>query len=199
VVIGASDTTGGADFQSARRHVQPTVGEGVTVTRRRLPHWQAGGTTYFLTFRLTGAGVGPASPARLVSSAGFLSAQERAVVKRAILFWHKRRWTVSALTVMPNHVHVLATPLEQAPGRWFSRPKLVQSVKRHSAKQINVARRSKGSLRQAEGFDRIVRDQAESEEKARYILHNAVKAGLVDDGWEWDGFWWEGLEGDAND
>jgi hypothetical protein len=39
-----------------------------------------------------------------------------------------------------------------------------------------------------------VRDQAEFDEKARYILNNAVKAGLVEDGWNYDGFWSESEE-----
>jgi len=101
---------------------------------------------------------------------------------------------VHALTVMPNHVHVLATPLQQTAGAWVSLSKLVQSTKRHSAKEINAVRKTRGSLWQGEGFDRIVRDRAEFDEKARYIVNNAVKAGLAKDGWEYDGFWCEGME-----
>jgi hypothetical protein len=44
---------------------------------------------------------------------------------------------------------------------------------------------------QHESFDRIVRDAREFREKAQYILNNAVKAGLIEDGWAYDGFWWD--------
>lgn len=34
-----------------------------------------------------------------------------------------------------------------------------------------------------------MRDQEEFDEKAAYILNNAVKVGLAEDGWAYDGFW----------
>jgi REP element-mobilizing transposase RayT len=165
----------------------------IRVSKRRLPHWQAGGSTYFLTFRLSG----------YRSSGGFadyksaprrLDAAERRIVKDAILFWHAKRWTVHALTAMPDHVHILATPLQAGPGAWHSLSKLVQSVKRHAAREINRHRRTRGAVWQAESFDRIVRDEREFHDKFTYIIGNAVKAEVAKDGWEYDGFWCEGKQ-----
>jgi hypothetical protein len=58
---------------------------------------------------------------------------------------------------------------------------------------INRVRGRRGALWDTESFDRVVRDQQEFDEKARCILNNAVKAGLADDGWEYDGLWWEAM------
>jgi hypothetical protein len=210
--------SGGAGFQPA---AVPGVGDSLQVTRRRLPHWQVGGSTYFITFRLKGsvrgvagwkrettAGWKPATPsgtaagwkpALPTSGAGWkpalprpvreLSLEERKVVLEALLFWHGQKWTVQMVTVLPDHVHVLATPLEQAAGSWFPLSEILHGVKRHSALKINRLRGTRGSVWQGESFDRIVRDQKEFDEKATYILNNAPKAGLVSDAWEYDGLW----------
>jgi len=116
-----------------------------------------------------------------------LSRRERDIVKREVLHWHGRKWTVHALTVMPDHVHVLATPLEASPGRWFPLSEIVRSIKVGSALTINRGRGSKGALWQSESFDRIVRDDREFHEKEGYVIENALRAGLVEDPWQWDG------------
>ena len=118
-----------------------------------------------------------------------LSRRERDIVKREVLYWHGRKWTVHALTVMPDHVHVLATPLEASPGRWFPLSEIVRSIKVGSAFTINRGRGSKGALWQSESFDRIVRDDREFHEKEGYVIENALRAGLVEDPWQWDGLW----------
>ncbi len=118
---------------------------------------------------------------------------ERALVKQAILHWHREKWHVHVLTVMPDHVHVLATPLEAAPATWHSLSEIMHSVKRHSARKVNQFRRRRGKLWQAETYDRIVRDEEEFDEKSHYILSNALKRGLTEDAWEYDGFWCESM------
>ncbi|HEY7908608.1 MAG TPA: transposase [Thermomicrobiales bacterium] len=112
-------------------------------------------------------------------------------MKQSILFWHGVRWNVHLITVMPDHAHILATPLESGGDQWFSLSVILHSIKRHSAREINKRRQRTGELWQSEAFDRIVRDSAEFDEKANYILQNAVKAGLAEDGWQYDGFWCE--------
>jgi REP element-mobilizing transposase RayT len=116
------------------------------------------------------------------------------VVKESILFWHDRKWTAHALTVMPDHVHILATPLEASAGRWHSISTILHSIKSVSALQVNRVRGRRGPYGSLESFDRIVRDEKEFHEKANYILSNAVRANLVEDGWRYDGFWCSGME-----
>jgi putative transposase len=154
------------------------VRHGLHIRRCVLPHWQMGGAMYFVTFRIFKPETTPS-----------LATEERAVVKAAILSPHGQMWNVHTLTVMPTHVHILATPLLQAPGRWYSLSMILQRVKGGSSYHMNARRRAAGPLWQPESFDRIVRDEAEYLEEAIYILNNAVKAGLAEDGWEYDGFW----------
>lgn len=118
-----------------------------------------------------------------------LSEEERQIVKEEILFWHEERWGVHALTVMPDHVHVLATPLESAPGRWHSLCDILRNIKAGAALRINRLRGTRGSVWQHESFDRIVRNEREFQEKEGYIINNARNAGLVDDPWSFDGLW----------
>jgi putative transposase len=155
--------------------------ERLTTRRRDLPHWEMGGSAYFLAFRLHG------TPGHIAP----LAANERDLVKRAILSFHDRMWHVHLLTVMPDHVHILATPLAASPGKWHPHVTMLQRVKGSTAYSINALRHRSGPFWQRETFDRIVRDQQEFDEKAAYILNNAMKAGIADDGWAYDGFWCE--------
>ena len=53
------------------------------------------------------------------------------------------------------------------------------------------SRGTQGSnLWQDESWDRIVRDQAELEEKLNYMVENPVKKELVADGWDYDGWFY---------
>ena len=148
--------------------------------RRDLPHFQQGGSTYFITFRLF-----------KLETVALLSGEEREIVKQAILALHERMWRVHMLTVMANHAHILATPLRQASGNWYGLPVILQRVKGGRAYHINTHRQTTGQLWQRESFDRIIRNEAEYLEKATYILSNAVKAAIVEDGWTYDGFWYD--------
>jgi len=168
------------------------IGPSLQRTRRNLPHWQVGGSTYFITFHLKGSRA--ARPGG-TSFQPVLAPKERQVVRECILHWHGVKWHVHALTVMPDHVHVLAMPLEESREQWHSLSGILHSIKRQSARAINRLQSRQGPLWQDESFDRIVRDEKEFDEKASYILGNAVKAGLVEDGWVYDGFWCEGMQG----
>ena len=84
--------------------------------------------------------------------------------------------TLLAVQVMPDHVHLLLQPF---PGYLLSR--IMKGMKGTLARKLNKLRGTNGSVWRDESFDRIVRDQAELEEKLRYMFLNPVKAGLTDD------------------
>ena len=199
--------------QSAGDNEESGITEELSIYRRYLPHWEAGGSIYFLTFRIHGtyprlaqdsSGVGMSRPpGRLhaVRNAPLLGArlpafapQERDIIMRTILFWHEKRWYVHALTVMPDHVHILAQPMEKSPGVWYPLRGLMHSVKRTTAWEINRLRGRTGTLWQSERKDRALRNEFEFYQKATYVLENAQRRGLVEHGWEYEWFWGPGKE-----
>ena len=123
-----------------------------------------------------------------------LNRRERRLVRDEVLRWHQHAWTVHAVSIMPDHVHVLATPLEGAPGEWYALPQIMGRVKGRSSYEINRLRGRRGTLWQEESYDRIIRGSRDFEEKFTYILSNAGVAGLVGPLDDYDGFWCEGMQ-----
>lgn len=80
---------------------------------------------------------------------------------------------------MPDHVHLIIQPMEMSAGKWYELQKILKSIKGVSARRINESMGRKGSVWQAESFDRIVRDEKEYLEKMNYILRNPIKARIV--------------------
>jgi REP element-mobilizing transposase RayT len=123
-----------------------------------------------------------------------LSPVERRIVRDEALRWHRRAWRLHVVSAMPDHVHIIATPLEAVPGEWYSLPQIMRRVKGRSSYEINKLRGRRGHLWQDESYDRIIRRSRDFDEKYNYILSNAGVAGLVGPLEEYDGFWCEGIE-----
>jgi hypothetical protein len=68
----------------------------------------------------------------------------------------------------------------------------MKGIKGVTARRLNRNRGTRGSIWQDESFDRIVRDQAELEKKLNYMFTNSVKVGLVDDPWDYVGWYLKG-------
>lgn len=142
-----------------------TIPNSLTIHQRHLPHWQLGGSTYFITFRVR---------------EGELSERERDQILDACFHFDGDRAIIRLVTVMPDHVHILLTPTEKSPGEWWLLQDLMHSIKSFTANAINRDRGANGSLWQDEYFDRLVRDHDEYVEKWNYMLMNPVKAKLAD-------------------
>ena len=164
---------GGTGFQPVRHDAESGAPGGtgfqpvhtpLLKRRRTLPHWEKTGSTYFITFRL---------------ASGELSPEERRLVLDACFHFHGDRMLVFAATVMPDHVHLIARPLQKESREWWTLEDLMHSIKSFTANRISERRESSGPIWQSEYFDRIVRDAAEFEEKRQYIWNNPVKVGLV--------------------
>jgi putative transposase len=128
--------------------------EGLVKYRRKMPHWRLSGSVYFVTWRLA-------------PSQAELSPEERGLIMTALRYFDGRRYELYAGVVMNDHVHALVKPLED-----YRLQKLVHSWKSFTAHEL---RRDSGKkLWQEEYFDRIVRDEQEFLNKARYILNNPL-------------------------
>ena len=136
------------------------------ITRRKLPHWQEPGQVYFITWRCREGQI--------------LAPEERAIALDAVRYWDDRKWTLYAVTVLPDHIHCLAQPLPHPTGGCFDLGEILHSIKSFASHQINLRRGATGSIWQIERYDRIVRDEAEFLEKWDYIRNNPVKANLAE-------------------
>ena len=64
-------------------------------------------------------------------------------------------------------------------------PKIMQSLKRHTARQANLILGRKGSFWQDESYDHVIRNNEEYIRTVNYVLENPVKGGLVSKWEEW--------------
>jgi REP element-mobilizing transposase RayT len=141
--------------------------------RRNLPHWQLGGSVYFITFR---------------SARGDLPQVAMRQVVANVLYDHRRCYDLEFGVVMPDHTHLLLQPLEVTDGLWHELPDIMKSLKGVSARRINQFLGTSGTVWQEEYFDRIVRDEHEYDEKVDYMWNNPIKAGLVEHPEDWEFF-----------
>jgi putative DNA methylase len=163
-----------------------------TFHRRRLPHYHSIGQPIFVTWRLHGSlpanrtfpppstsGQAFVAMDRLLDNARtgplYLRRPDIATVVVEAIHYREREqhYQLHSYVVMPNHVHLLMTPLVDA-------SKVTQSLKRFTGREGNRILGLTGqAFWQDESYDRLVRNQAEFQRIASYIEMNPVKAGLV--------------------
>ena len=124
-----------------------------------------------------------------------------AIVAEALHYRDSRLYHLLAFCIMPNHVHLVCTPLpvgrtgspaNDAAARTaspayeaHSLSSVLQSLKRHTARQANVKLGRRGKFWQEESYDHVVRDADELGRVIRYVISNPVKAGLVESWQDW--------------
>jgi REP element-mobilizing transposase RayT len=90
-----------------------------------------------------------------------------------------KHYRLHAFVIMPNHVHLLTTPLVPL-------PTLTKSLKGITAKRANAMLALTGNpFWQDESYDHLVRNQREFEKIRNYIAENPVSAGLVSEAREY--------------
>ena len=141
--------------------------------RRMLPHHQKAGRTLFVTF------------CKLIPPP--FTADARDAVLRHCLHDSGKRYQLHAAAVMPDHVHLLLTPLRDEAGWPYGLPAILKLIKGASARSVNKLLGSYGPVWQEESFDHSVRNEDSFYRIKRYIERNPVKAGLVKDPEDWPG------------
>lgn len=164
---------GSARFQRAGSGFQPEPSPRSTrYTKRNLPHYERPHGIYHVTFG--------------THSHRELSPAARSIVLDAIRHFEGKRYDLFAAVVMPDHVHLLLQPWVKeldAEGRavFWQLGELMHSLKSFTANEINKLGSADGSVWEKESFDRLMRSDADVEEKFRYICDNPWKDGLVGD------------------
>lgn len=119
-----------------------------------------------------------------------------AIIKEALQYRDGNVFDLYAYCIMSNHVHVVFEPLRKSGYQpdllsksdyQSDLPKIMQSLKRHTARQANSILGRDGAFWQDESYDRVIRDHDEYIRTVNYVLENPVKAGLVSrwEDWKW--------------
>jgi len=165
-LLGTAPAPGAADRA-------PAVGtSGVTYSKRRLPHFERPWGKYMVSFSTR--------EHRQLTSA------ERDLVLASILHpHHHHQYQLFAACVMPDHVHLLCEPQikeqdkDGKPVFWSLR-EILQGIKSTTAHRVNKSANVTGvHVWEEESFDRLIRGDADLEEKFHYICRNPWESGVV--------------------
>jgi RecG-like helicase/REP element-mobilizing transposase RayT len=153
---------------------------GAYYSRRPLPHFEKPWAIYAVTIT--------------TADRRSLNALDRTIVLNAWRHFHKTRYELFAICVMPDHVHALFQPWPKKEGSpkeatFWTLTELMRSLKSFTAREINRAAGKVGSVWEKETFDRYIRSDRDLEEKFHYILRNPWDSGLArqneDYPWVW--------------
>ena len=149
--------------------------------RRKLPHLQVEDRPLFVTFVTYQRWVLP----NLI----------RRLVLEHCLHAHGKKVQVHGVVVMPDHVHLIFTPLKDDQGNLFGLAEIMNGIKGASAHSINKTLQRKGRVWQKESFDHVLRSDEKIREKVDYICQNPVRRGLVESVDDYPWRWREWVEG----
>ena len=134
--------------------------------RRKLPHYQKPNRAIFVTScKLCG------EP---------FTAPARGLVLEHCIHEHGKRIHLHAAVVMPEHVHLLFTPLQDGEGWPHALPAILKLIKGVSARSVNRLLDRSGPVWQEESFDHVLRSTESFAEKLEYMRQNPVRRGLVE-------------------
>jgi REP-associated tyrosine transposase len=143
--------------------------------RRNLPHVQRDFRPHFITF---------------VTKFRWIPAVARDIVLVSCLHDHRIRYELYVAVIMPEHAHLILTPLVDEQRREiFSLVRIMQAIKGASARAINRQLGRTGPVWQEESFDHVLRSSEGLDAKIDYVLQNPVRKGLVEHWWEYRWNW----------
>ena len=146
----------------------------MTFYRRNLPHLQRDYKPHFITF--------------VTKLRWILPDSARDITLGCCRHDHGAKYTLHVAVVMPDHVHLILTPLTDEKRRLIvSLIEIMKAIKGASARAINQRLGHRGAVWQEESFDHVLRGSENLDAKIDYILQNPVRAGLVQD---WQTYPW---------
>ena len=151
----------------------------MTFYRRNLPHIEEPGATYFVSFS--------------TQNESILNEDARSLVFDHCLFENAKTVQMHAFVVMPDHVHLLFTPLQMRKENeeCHSLAKIMNGIKGASVHSVNELLERSGPLWLPESFDRIIRNDVDFRNKKLYIIGNPITAGLAREPGEYKWCWQE--------
>jgi REP element-mobilizing transposase RayT len=98
---------------------------------------------------------------------------------------HDKVYSLDTFCLMPNHAHVVFTPLPSGENTYHALPRIMHSLKLHTAIEANKLLNRGGAFWQHESYDHVVRNPDEHQRIVEYVLNNPVKAGLAPHWRDW--------------
>jgi alanyl-tRNA synthetase/REP element-mobilizing transposase RayT len=145
---------------------------GSNYSKRHLPHFERPWGKYMVTFA--------------TREKRQLTPAERDIILESILYAHThRQYQLFAACVMPDHVHLLFEPQikeQDKDGKpvFYSVGEILHGIKSTTAHRINKAASVKDvHVWEEESFDRLIRGDADLDEKFHYICRNPSDNGVV--------------------
>ena len=146
------------------------------IWRGKLPHWRADGVTYFVTFRHRRA----------------LDEAERNLLLRMLIRPDGRKWDLLILCVLPEQTDLIFRVLETPSGEPYELSQIVEKAKTKAGKLIVKKSGERWPPFYNESFDRILRDEAELEERWNEIFESPSSFELAENSDEYGGLWVSG-------
>jgi hypothetical protein len=143
------------------------------IWRGRLPHWRADDVTYYVTFR----------------SRRDLTLPECELLMRSLLKAEGRQAEILILCVLPGQTELLMRVQSGTDGQPFELSELIEKGKHRAGKAIIKKSGERFPPFYTESYDRIVRDDAEFEERWQAILESPVSAELSAEPEEYLALW----------
>jgi REP element-mobilizing transposase RayT len=148
----------------------------MTFYRRNLPHLQRDNKAHFLTF--------------VTKDRWILPDWARDIVLGCCRHDHDIKYDLHAAVVMPDHVHLIYTPLTDLQRQLVvSLAEIMKAIKGSSAHAINRQLERHGTVWQEESFDHVLRSSESLDEKITYVLENPMCRGLVKNWHEYRWLW----------
>jgi putative transposase len=88
-----------------------------------------------------------------------------------------KEYILEAYCIMPNHVHLVCTPLEEG-GQYVPISRIMRSLKGSTARYANQILHRQGDFWHHESYDHVVRDHKEFERIVNYVMDNPIRARL---------------------
>ena len=134
--------------------------------QRRLPHYQSDHKSYYVTF--------------CTQDRWVLPHQARDIVLEHLVAAHRKTTFLQTTIVMPDHVHMVMSPLERPDGVAYGIAEILRLIKGPSARRINQRLNRRGRVWQHESWDHELRNSESLRAKCDYVANNPVRAGLVE-------------------
>jgi len=131
--------------------------------RRRLPHYQKDYHPLFVTFT--------------TDRRWILPPLARDIVLACCLKENGIKFDLHAAVVMPDHVHLIYSPLRREDGWSYTLPEIMKAIKGRSAREINVTLKRSWPVWQEEFFDHVLRSNDSLVDHVDYVCQNPVRAG----------------------